>query len=94
MEKKIYIVSYVSYTNEDDYLYSSSIPFANKKDARKEFKKECELARVRCELGNQWDVSDEFKYEVEENRTRNTYEASSAAYDGYKVKVTITENEV
>ena len=98
MEKKIFILTWVSYTSEDDYLYSDVKVFTDEKEARKQYDNDCEKAYEECKWGSQSDPKyerDEYcSHDVDEERSGDSYTVSSDAYDGYKVQVKLVEKEV
>lgn len=99
MKTKIFILSWVSYTDEDDYLYSDVKTFTDEKEARKQYDKDCEYAYEECEWGSQQDTpederDEDCKYDVDESRDDNCYTVASSAYNGYKVEVSIVEKEI
>lgn len=99
MKQKIFILTWVSYTDEDDYLYSDVKVFTDEKDARMMYDHECGNAYEECEWGSQQgtpeDERDEdCKYDVDEIRDDNCYTVASSAYNGYKVTVKLTEVEI
>jgi len=90
----IYLVSFSSYTSEDNYLYNSVQAFSNKEEAEKKFALECELAFKECQWGAQYDGTDEerdqeLKYDVDVLDTNDDYTVSSMAYGGYICKVSL-----
>ena len=99
MKQKIYIVTYVSFTSYDDYLFSEVLTFTDEDEARALFRHNCEQAYGECEWGSAWDESEDerdenFKFDVEEDSGDGLYEVSSYAYGGYKVQVRLIENEI
>lgn len=97
--KKIFILTWVSYTDEDDYLYSDVKVFTDEKGVRKLYEKYCKNAYEECEWGSQWDEPEEkrdedCKFDVDESRDDNEYTVASSAYNGYKVQVKLTEVEI
>lgn len=103
MTTKIYLVSYVSYTESDNYLYSDVRPFTDEEEARHEFISLRDGAYSECQYGAAWDSvesmseeerKDEYQYDVTENDGGDTYEVSSNAYEGFKVIVKLETKEV
>lgn len=99
MKKKIFILTWVSYTDEDDYLYSDVKVFTDEKGARKQYDNDCEKAYEECKWGSQWDApkyerDEYYSHDVDEERSGDSYTVSSPAYNGYKVQVKLTEVEL
>jgi len=99
MKATIFILSWCSYADGDDYLYSDVKTFTDEAEARKQFESDCNLAYDECEWGSQWDENEDSrdedcKYDVEEQRGMDLYIVSSSAYDGYKVQVKLEAKEV
>ena len=99
MKARIFILSWVSYTDEDDYLYSDIKTFTDEKEAREQFDKDCEYAYEECEWGSQQDEpederDEDCKYDVDESRDDNEYIVSSSVYNGYRVQVELAEKEI
>lgn len=103
MKATIFILSWVSYTSSDDYLYTDIKTFTDEQEARREFERGCRNARKECQWGAAWDDIDnmtdeeraeEYEYDVEESSGTNDYTVGSEAYEGYKVQVTLREKEV
>lgn len=99
MKTTIFILSWCSYTDSDDYLYTDIKTFTDEEEARKQFDDDCHMAYEECEWGSQWDESEEnrdeeCKYDVDESRAPGIYTVSSEAYDGYKVEVSLEEREI
>lgn len=99
MKTKIYILGWVSYTNEDNYLYNDQQVFTDKEKAMAEFKDDCDRAYEECKWGSQFDTPEEEReenlaYDVDESRGETTYNVSSVAYYGYKVEVSLKEVEI
>lgn len=99
MKATIFILSWCSYTDGDDYLHSDVKTFTDEAEALKQFESDCKLAHDECEWGSQWDENEDSrdedcKYNVEEHREVDLYIVSSSAYDGYKVQVKLEAKEV
>lgn len=99
MEATIFILSWCSYTDSDDYLYSNVETFTDETKANKQFHKACRKAYEECEWGSQWDDPEDerdegCKYEVNERHCPHHYTVSSSAYDGYKVEVRLWKAEI
>jgi len=99
MTTKIFILSWFSYIESDNYLYSDIKTFTDEEKAMAEFESDCEKAYDECKWGCQWDESEDERdedcaYDVDESRDPGTYQVSSGAYDGYHVEVSIEEKEI
>lgn len=99
MATKIFILSWFSYTESDNYLYSDIKTFTDEEKAMAGFESDCEKAYEECKWGSQWDEPEDERdedcaYDVDESRDPGTYQVSSGAYDGYHVEVSIEEKEI
>lgn len=99
MKTKIFILTWVSYTNGDNFLFSDVNTFTDEKDARSQFEKDCKSAYEECEWGSKWDEPEDerdenCKYNVYEQRYDNCYTVNSEAYEGYKVEVNLIKKEI
>lgn len=102
---RIFVVTFTSYTQSDNYLYTEQKVFSNPLFAQDYYEDRCADAHSECRLGEVWNGDkDERKnaneYPVSEKYTGRmkdlnaTYEVSSEAYCGYQVKVTLSSHEV
>lgn len=103
MKATIYMLTWVSYTHSDDYIYSNVETFFDEQQARQQFDIGCSRARLECQWGAGWDGIDDmdddereemYEYTVEESRDTNHYVVGSEAYEGYKVEITLERCEL
>ena len=101
MKQKIYLVTFTSYTNNDDYIHNDVEVHVDEEEARKSFDHWKDYAREECEWGSAFDLTPEEReenedepYSIDECCDDGLYIVSSAAYDGYKVEVKMVEKEI
>lgn len=103
MTKKIYLVTYASYTESDNYLYNDVKVFTDEEEARHEFISLRDGAYLECQYGASWDevetMSDEeredvYQYTVDSNESETACKYTSDAYEGYAVEVQLVSKEI
>lgn len=99
MKATIFILSWVSYTDSDNYLYTDIKTFTDEEQARKQYDHDCQMAYEECEWGSQQDTDEDERdeddrYDVDESRDQDSYSVSSDAYDGYRVEVSLKREEI
>lgn len=99
MKATIFILSWTSYTDSDDYLYTDIKTFTDEDEARKQYGDDCQNAHDECVWGSQWDEpederDEDCKYDIDESALDDCYTVSSSAYDGYKVEVKLEKQEI
>ena len=97
MNTKIYMVTMTSYTTSDDNLYNNTWTYNDEEEARQQYISLRDEQSEECRWGADYDNSDhtnDFEYNMSEREDGNTYEASSEAYEGYKVCVKLEAVEI
>lgn len=106
MKTKIFLVTTTSYTASDNYLFNDVKTFTDEQEAISEYDNICNNLRQECRWGADYDNddhTDDYEYnmseahhthEVKGNGYMLTYEASSDAYEGYRVQVKLECQEV
>ena len=90
MKTKIFIVTMSSYTTSDNNLYNNTWPYNNEKEAQQQYISLRDEQSEECRWGANYDNddhTDDYEYNVTEHEDGNTYEASSEAYEGYRVQI-------
>ncbi len=89
MKKTIYILTFCSFANSDDHLFSETKVFTEAWEARGRFNAMCECAYEECEWANATidERDDAHRFVVDECRTRDHYTVQSEAYEGYHVDI-------
>ena len=98
MKTKIYLLSWVSFTGSDNYMYSDIQIFTDKNKAVAELMQQKENAYEECKWGSEWeseDKEDAYEFDVWEKTNSDVcYEVHSEAYDGYDVEIYLREKEI
>lgn len=99
MKATIYMVTMTSYTASDNNLYSDTWTYDNEDEARQQYISLRDEQSEECRWGADYDNDDhtddcEYTFSEREDEDGNTYEASSEAYEGYRVQVKLEKQEV
>ena len=106
MKATIYMVTITSYTASDNNIYSDVKTFADEQQAIDCYDRTCDQQRGECQWGeyaDNEDHADDYQYPYTDNHLTEereaggyvlTYEASSEAYEGYRVQVKLEKQEV
>jgi hypothetical protein len=106
MKATIYMVTITSYTAADNNIYSDVKTFADEQQAIDCYDRTCDQQRGECQWGeyaDNEDHADDYQYPYTDNHLTEereaggyvlTYEASSEAYEGYRVQVKLEKQEV
>lgn len=99
MKTKIIIVSFTSYTENDNYLHTEQKVFTNSLNAQDYYEDQCNKARCECQWAEYWDADqDERKeateYAISERKEQDSYRVESEAYCGYHVTIKKEEQEI
>ena len=99
MKTTIYMVTMTSYTTSDNNLYNNTWTYDNEEEARQQYISLRDEQSEECRWGADYDNDDhtddcEYTFSEREDEDGNTYEASSEAYEGYRVQVKMERQEV
>ena len=106
MKATIYMVTITSYTASDNNIYSDVKTFADEQQAIDCYNRTCDQQRGECQWGeyaDNEDHADDYQYPYTDNHLTEereaggyvlTYEASSEAYEGYRVQVKLEKRTV
>lgn len=97
MKTKIYMVTMTSYTTSDNNLYNNTWTYNNEEEARQQYISLRDEQSEECRWGADYDNSDhtnDCEYNMSEREDGNTYEASSEAYEGYRVQIKLEAVEI
>ena len=99
MKATIYMVTMTSYTTSDNNLYNNTWTYDNEEEARQQYISLRDEQSEECRWGADYDNDDhtddcEYTFSEREDEDGNTYEASSEAYEGYRVQVKMECQEV
>lgn len=95
----IYILSWTSYCEGDNYFDSDIKTFTDEEEARHEFASYRDQAIEESRWASLWEASEseregETPYTVNEKETDSHYTVSSQAYGGYHVEVKLIKQEI
>ena len=97
MKAKIYMVTMTSYTTSDNNLYNNTWTYDNEEEARQQYTSLRDEQSKECRWGANYDNddhTDDCEYTMSEREDGCTYEASSEAYEGYRVQVKMECREI
>jgi len=97
MKTKIYMVTMTSYTTSDNNLYNNTWTYNNEEEARQQYISLRDEQSEECRWGADYDNSDhtnDCEYNMSEREDGDTYEASSEAYEGYRVQIKLETVEI
>ena len=99
MKTKIFVVTFASYTEYDNYLYTEQKTFTDPMSAQNHYEDKCKKAYDECKWAEYWDAdqddrTDAYEYPVSEKRECDTYRVESEAYCGYHVCVKLEEQDI
>lgn len=86
-----------SYTASDNNLYNNTWTYGNEEEARQQYISLRDEQSEECRWGADYDNNnhtDDCEYTFSEREDGNTYEASSEAYEGYRVQVRLEKRTV
>ena len=93
------MVTMTSYTASDNNIYNNTWTYDNEEEARQQYISLRDEQSEECRWGADYDNDDhtddcEYTFSEREDEDGNTYEASSEAYEGYRVQVKLEKQEV
>ena len=97
MKTKIYMVTMTSYTTSDNNLYNNTWTYNNEEEARQQYISLRDEQSEECRWGADYDNddhTDDCEYNMSEREDGDTYEASSEAYEGYRVQIKLETVEI
>ena len=97
MKTKIYMVTMTSYTTSDNNLYNNTWTYNNEEEARQQYISLRDEQSEECRWGADYDNddhTDDCEYNMSEREDGDTYEASSEAYEGYRVQIKLEAVEI
>lgn len=99
MKATIYMVTMTSYTASDNNLYNNTWTYDNEEEARQQYVSLRDEQSEECRWGADYDNDDhtddcEYTFSEREDEDGNTYEASSEAYEGYRVQIRLEKRTI